>query len=153
MQIVFEYKLTEINEEPFLVPKGSAQIRNDIFDKAQNFGTEIMMPWNTWITGPVASIMEGTVENQKNADDEGLLIIPLGFELRVADGVAFYHRSLVESGLDFVVDQSMKVWYRVNLYLKTDSESRIFVKKGAPVLKIMPITDLDYNFSYRRTFE
>lgn len=152
MQITFEYKLTETDEEPFLIPEGSTRTRNDIFDQAQGFGIEIMMPWNTWITGHVASIMEGTVENRKNADEEGLLIIPLGFKLRVADGVAFYHESLVESGLDFIVDQSVKVWYKVNLYLKTDSESRIFVKKGAPVLKIMPIPDSDYNFSYRRIF-
>lgn len=128
-------------------------ISDDIFDKARNFGTEIMIPWDTWITGHTASIMEGTIENQKNADDEGLIIIHLGFELRVADGIAFYHKNLVESGLDFIVDQSKKVWYRVNLYLKTTPESRIFIKKGTPVLKIMPITDSDYNFSYRRTFK
>ena len=84
MQVKFEYRLMEINEEPFRVPEGNTQILNDIFDKAQNFGTEITMPWDTRIVSRSAYIIEGTVENRKTADEDGLLIISLGFQLRVA---------------------------------------------------------------------
>ena len=151
-EIPFLYELTSISEPPFIIPDSDSQHNSDIFSVAENFGTVISLPYDVNITSTGGSIKEPSVTTQLKKVENGPVIVPLGFRLHIPKDMAFYHENLLKQGVNFLIDWTMKDWYRVNLYLKVEQAQDYMIEQGTPVLRVLPLTDASYQFTYKRMF-
>ena len=154
-EIPFEYTLDPTIGEPFVKPDDNTALRETIFTRADSFGTTVITPYSIIITPESVVLGHGSGSTRIDTEDKDFITIPLGIQLRIPEKIAFYHKALVPFGRDFIVERSDKPLqhsYNVNLYLAVTKTEGLTILKGTPVLKIMPITDADYNFHYRKKF-
>ena len=152
--IELKYIKTSDIDLPFDVPSTTKQRSNDIFSKADCFGFTLNLPLNLCIDKYTAWLREDdeqSIQNQFKPDKFGGFTIPLGFRIVPPPGIALLHINLL-GGKDYVVDGSVYLEnnsYSVNLYMPAKLGLH---KKDIPAMKIIPITDDDYNFTYKRVF-
>ena len=150
-QIVIEYKHTSERGPHFLFPDNLTQMSNDMFNKAKTYGITLGLPFHLQIQGGRAHLSEekepGVGGESIIESKNGLLIIPMGLEIKVPNTYALFHIDLLRSTHNFVIDKKIKEWYRVNLYLLA---THSYFEKGTPALKLLPIADTLYDFTYSR---